>query len=709
MESVDPVDPDEMSTIDFLSSEEADDLSKQLDEKKSEYTYYHSAHGGLAPNGLLQEKIIPGLNPDTKITVLLKTKSIVGSIVLTSKTTETGYFGEEFKNKEHQFSEYLRFKIAYGRIIKIELQNPDRDRPEWVVFYEMPVWEKEKWGYLTEDEKEKIMGLEIDLNEGTWSDRFNICAGVPELTESQWTNISSLSESKTWPPIPEIEVWDKGDWDTLTVDEQEKIKGLGLGIDGETWFNRFNLCQSVTWNDLNKDIQVEAAGLPSAPGEGTSLFEFVVPQNVQPQQQGPVQLPSGQRVNVQLPAGASPGMRMRITVQPASAELPSGWEARNTDDGRTFFIDHNTQQTTWDDPRQAGAAPTPQELAESLGMSELRWPPISKHSINDIPNIFFTYDDGRFNTGIIQLEKTYGENVKDYTYTNINQEADGTVNWMPVTGTGESVYLHDQDDKNNSLLSKIIDITLPKHVGDEEIQIIIYSSTCLYNPDALQLIRLYPRWAFYYKEQIKVEWNKMIRKSFAEIAKLNQTLDSLGRSLTANLEELKNLAERIRARALMDYKTKNFGETYAGWGTLNAQQQLDLNNFEAQLNEPDNPILSNNIGYKDLYEYVKQTRKTIEEGNTQIVNEFRNISDIQGKLQTIKVLDTLIYNNQYPSTLHSHTEIQDGRKRSLRRRDAGRRGKSRISQRSSLTSNRTNKKKKSRKARPPSRSKWTPP
>ena len=122
----------------------------------------------------------------------------------------------------------------------------------------------------------------------------------------------------------------------------------------------------------------------------------------------------------------------------------------------------------------------------------------------------------------------------------------------------------------------------------------------------------------------------MIRKSFTEIAKLNQTLDSLGRSLTESLEVLKEMAERIRARALMDYKTKNFGDTYEGWETLNAQQQLDLNNFEAQLNEPDNPILLDNIGYKNLYEYVKQTRKKIEEGNTQIVNEFRNISNIQG-------------------------------------------------------------------------------
>ena len=38
------------------------------------------------------------------------------------------------------------------------------------------------------------------------------------------------------------------------------------------------------------------------------------------------------------------------TVVMDAAPLPSGWGARNTGDGRTFFIDHDTQQTTWDDP-----------------------------------------------------------------------------------------------------------------------------------------------------------------------------------------------------------------------------------------------------------------------------------------------------------------------------------------------------------------------
>ena len=31
--------------------------------------------------------------------------------------------------------------------------------------------------------------------------------------------------------------------------------------------------------------------------------------------------------------------------------LPEGWEERVHTDGRIFFIDHNTRQTQWEDPR----------------------------------------------------------------------------------------------------------------------------------------------------------------------------------------------------------------------------------------------------------------------------------------------------------------------------------------------------------------------
>lgn len=31
--------------------------------------------------------------------------------------------------------------------------------------------------------------------------------------------------------------------------------------------------------------------------------------------------------------------------------LPSGWEQRETSDGRTYYIDHNTQSTQWQHPK----------------------------------------------------------------------------------------------------------------------------------------------------------------------------------------------------------------------------------------------------------------------------------------------------------------------------------------------------------------------
>ena len=35
-----------------------------------------------------------------------------------------------------------------------------------------------------------------------------------------------------------------------------------------------------------------------------------------------------------------------------SSSLPAGWEMRTTADGRSYFVDHNTRTTSWNDPRQ---------------------------------------------------------------------------------------------------------------------------------------------------------------------------------------------------------------------------------------------------------------------------------------------------------------------------------------------------------------------
>eukprot|EP00906_Rhabdomonas_costata_P001637 RCo002672 len=43
-------------------------------------------------------------------------------------------------------------------------------------------------------------------------------------------------------------------------------------------------------------------------------------------------------------------------MDPAILPLPAGWERRYDKGARRFyFLDHTTQQTTWDDPRVAGA------------------------------------------------------------------------------------------------------------------------------------------------------------------------------------------------------------------------------------------------------------------------------------------------------------------------------------------------------------------
>ena len=40
----------------------------------------------------------------------------------------------------------------------------------------------------------------------------------------------------------------------------------------------------------------------------------------------------------------------------ARRTLPPGWEERRGRRGRSYFVDHNTRTTTWNDPRQTSAS-----------------------------------------------------------------------------------------------------------------------------------------------------------------------------------------------------------------------------------------------------------------------------------------------------------------------------------------------------------------
>ncbi|CAL8068189.1 unnamed protein product [Calicophoron daubneyi] len=48
---------------------------------------------------------------------------------------------------------------------------------------------------------------------------------------------------------------------------------------------------------------------------------------------------------------ASSGIVIGVTLEPNEEALPPGWQMARTADGRRFFINHNEQKTTWDDPR----------------------------------------------------------------------------------------------------------------------------------------------------------------------------------------------------------------------------------------------------------------------------------------------------------------------------------------------------------------------
>ncbi|KAI9105930.1 hypothetical protein DFS34DRAFT_601472 [Phlyctochytrium arcticum] len=87
-------------------------------------------------------------------------------------------------------------------------------------------------------------------------------------------------------------------------------------------------------------------GRPYFVDHNTRTTTWLDPRRVQQQNRGTMfgqQLTSGQAAN-----------QLAIAQQQSAAALgplPSGWEMRMTNTGRTYFVDHNAKITTWDDPR----------------------------------------------------------------------------------------------------------------------------------------------------------------------------------------------------------------------------------------------------------------------------------------------------------------------------------------------------------------------
>ncbi|KAH8825350.1 hypothetical protein DL96DRAFT_1612904 [Flagelloscypha sp. PMI_526] len=85
---------------------------------------------------------------------------------------------------------------------------------------------------------------------------------------------------------------------------------------------------------------------PSASAGSTSVPSYPVPASLAPQRGSSVSA-SPQR----LPSVTAEAMPPRMLDDEHGVPLPPGWERRQDQQGRTYFVDHNTRQTTWHRPQ----------------------------------------------------------------------------------------------------------------------------------------------------------------------------------------------------------------------------------------------------------------------------------------------------------------------------------------------------------------------
>lgn len=83
-----------------------------------------------------------------------------------------------------------------------------------------------------------------------------------------------------------------------------------------------------------------------------------------------------------------------VVTQKPSDPLPPGWEMGTDSQGRAFFIDHNTQTTTWTDPRlakssQAGSASRPVAVPVRFHFPEISFYIILFYALWCIHNITY--------------------------------------------------------------------------------------------------------------------------------------------------------------------------------------------------------------------------------------------------------------------------------------------------------------------------------
>ncbi|XP_077174342.1 E3 ubiquitin-protein ligase NEDD4 isoform X2 [Paroedura picta] len=200
----------------------------------------------------------------------------------------------------------------------------------------------ESWEIITEDEAT----LYSNQGPGAGVLRGHMEAQAPLVTEDLGTQRTPV------PPCPSDASRSNGGLPADSQEEQPVVPvllptsaGLPPGWEvrtddkGRPYYIDHN-SQRTTWQ--RPAVQAGAEGSPAALAASPSLGQLAAPQD-----------------SAQQP-------RPLVTGDPGP--LPKGWEVRNAPSGRPFFIDHNTKTTTWEDPRQK--APPPVRRKTSLDPGE---------------------------------------------------------------------------------------------------------------------------------------------------------------------------------------------------------------------------------------------------------------------------------------------------------------------------------------------------
>mmetsp|Transcript_35575 Transcript_35575/g.113735 ORF Transcript_35575/g.113735 Transcript_35575/m.113735 type:complete len:190 (-) Transcript_35575:337-906(-) len=101
-------------------------------------------------------------------------------------------------------------------------------------------------------------------------------------------------------------------------------------------------CRRPAGVSIGSRLRIEVDGRP---------YHVVVPEGV----------PENGIFHVQIPLNAPPPVQVATPVNDTTAtttrdSLPAGWEEKQTPEGRTYYVDHNTKTTHWNRPVHATVA-----------------------------------------------------------------------------------------------------------------------------------------------------------------------------------------------------------------------------------------------------------------------------------------------------------------------------------------------------------------